>query len=113
MDIPQTKATTRYEQIISMRQSGSTYAAIGRELGISRERVRQILNSLPYRQNKTSGKNHPLRVSDVAHLLNVHTNTVRRWSNKGIIETYRIGPRGDRRFKQNQIKNLLKKRTSH
>jgi len=48
-----------------------------------------------------------LTVSDVAHLLNVHINTVRRWSNQGILKTYRIGSRGDRRFQQEDIDNFL------
>jgi len=48
-----------------------------------------------------------LTVGDVALLLNVHVNTVRRWSNQGIIKTYRIGSRGDRRFQQEDIDSFL------
>ncbi len=48
-----------------------------------------------------------LTTSDVARLLNVHINTVRRWSNQGIIKTYRIGSRGDRRFRQEDITSFL------
>lgn len=47
-----------------------------------------------------------------ALLLNVHVNTVRRWSNKGILLVYRIGPRGDRRFTRRDIDNLLLKKSS-
>lgn len=47
--------------------------------------------------------NAMLTTSDVAHLLNVHINTVRRWSNQGIMKAYRIGPRGDRRFRREDI----------
>ena len=32
-----------------------------------------------------------LTTSDVAHLLNVHINTVRRWTNKGTLKTTGIG----------------------
>ena len=49
-----------------------------------------------------------LTVSEVAHLLNVHINTVRRWSNQGIIRAYRIGPRGDRRFRKGDISRFLR-----
>ncbi len=48
-----------------------------------------------------------LTISNVAHLLNVHINTVRRWSNQGIIKAYRIGSRGDRRFQQEDVTNFL------
>ena len=48
-----------------------------------------------------------LTISEVAQLLNVHINTVRRWSNQGILRSYRIGSRGDRRFRQEDIDNFL------
>ena len=44
-----------------------------------------------------------LTISDVADLLNVNINTLRRWTNKGILRAYRIGTRGDRRFRQEDI----------
>lgn len=42
-------------------------------------------------------------VSEAAELLGVHTNTVRRWSSRGLLKAYRIGPRGDRRFRQEDL----------
>ena len=48
-----------------------------------------------------------LTTSEVAHLLNVHINTVRRWSNQGVLKAYRIGSRGDRRFRQEDVGNFL------
>lgn len=51
-----------------------------------------------------------LTVREVARLLNIHMNTVRRWSNQGIIKAYRLGPRGDRRFKREDIALLLLER---
>ena len=48
-----------------------------------------------------------LTTSDVARLLNVHINTVRRWSNQGVIKAYRIGSRGDRRFRQEDVSSFL------
>ena len=52
-------------------------------------------------------KNDMLTTAGVARLLNVHINTVRRWSNRGILRAYRIGPRGDRRFKREEIDSFL------
>lgn len=54
-----------------------------------------------------SNNNAMLTISEVAHLLNVHINTVRRWSNQGLLKSYRIGSRGDRRFKKDDIEKFL------
>ena len=48
-----------------------------------------------------------LRVSEAAILLNVHVNTMRRWSECGWIPTYRINPRGDRRFKREDVTRFM------
>ena len=48
-----------------------------------------------------------LTVSEVARLLHVHANTLRRWSNKGRIRSYRINPRGDRRYRLRDIEGFL------
>lgn len=48
-----------------------------------------------------------LTASELARLLNVHINTVRRWSNRGILKAYRVGPRGDRRFSKGDVDNFL------
>ena len=48
-----------------------------------------------------------LTVREVSQLLHVHSNTLRRWSDQGIIKAYRIGSRGDRRFRAEDIAVLL------
>jgi len=48
-----------------------------------------------------------LTVKEVARLLHVHPNTLRRWSKNGRIRAYRIAPRGDRRFKREEIVRFL------
>ena len=48
-----------------------------------------------------------ITTAEAAQLLHMHTNTVRRWSDKGVIKSYRIGPRGDRRFISEDIIRLL------
>ncbi len=46
-------------------------------------------------------------IRDAARILAVHANTLRRWSDHGIIEAYRLGTRGDRRFMRDDVLNLL------
>jgi excisionase family DNA binding protein len=48
-----------------------------------------------------------LRTGQACRILCVHSNTLRRWCELGIIRAYRIGPRGDRRFKLEDVTELL------
>jgi len=48
-----------------------------------------------------------LPTREVALLLHVHSNTVRRWADHGIIKAYRISRRGDRRFRREDIIRFL------
>ena len=48
-----------------------------------------------------------LTTSEVARLLHVHINTVRRWSDSGIIGSHRIGTRGDRVFSWQDVIRFL------
>ena len=48
-----------------------------------------------------------LTVREVARLLHVHPNTLRRWSNVGRIKACHINQRGDRRFKREEITRFL------
>jgi excisionase family DNA binding protein len=61
------------------------------------------------RKGMTNDKNMGamMTVKEVAQLLSIHVNTVRRWSNRGIIKSYRITSRGDRRFRREDIARFL------
>jgi excisionase family DNA binding protein len=48
-----------------------------------------------------------MTVREVARLLHVHPNTLRRWSNNGRLKAYRITARGDRRFKREEVARFL------
>jgi excisionase family DNA binding protein len=48
-----------------------------------------------------------LTTGEACRMLCVHSNTLRRWSEQGVIVAYRIGPRGDRRFKREDVLALL------
>jgi excisionase family DNA binding protein len=56
---------------------------------------------------KNNLTNSMLTVREVSQILHVHSNTLRRWSDLGLIKAYRIGPRGDRRFKLEDITIML------
>jgi len=106
-------ASPRPSEVIRLRKAGLSYAQIGCRLGISKERVRQILKGKraePGQRQQKPGLDSKvmLTTSDVAKLLGLHPNTVRRWDAEGILKAYRIGPRGDRRFKREDVDNLLK-----
>ena len=48
-----------------------------------------------------------LTVTEVAHLLHVHPNTVRLWSKLGVLKAYRIGKRRDYRYNMADIETFL------
>ena len=50
-----------------------------------------------------------LNVTEVAHLLHVHPNTIRLWSRIGVLKAYRIGKRRDYRFSLADVKTFLYK----
>ncbi len=44
---------------------------------------------------------------EAAVILHVHTNTIRRWCDMGIMKSFRIGIRGDRRILEEEIDRML------
>jgi diguanylate cyclase (GGDEF)-like protein/excisionase family DNA binding protein len=48
-----------------------------------------------------------LTVSDAARVLGVHANTVRAWTDQGLLQCLRINGRGDRRYTQPEIARFL------
>ncbi len=57
------------------------------------------------------GRQHMLKIREASELLRIHPNTLRRWGDQGLVKVYRIGPRGDRRFKLEDIAVVLTERT--
>ena len=53
-----------------------------------------------------------LTVAQVAQLLNVHPHSVRRWADSGLLNCYRIGFRGDRRFQPDDVDEFLVAKTN-
>jgi excisionase family DNA binding protein len=52
-----------------------------------------------------------LTIRQVADFLHVSISTVRRWSGTGVLKSYRIGPRGDRRYRRDDVFHFLENST--
>ena len=50
-----------------------------------------------------------IRLTEVARLLKVHKNTLRAWDKKGILVAVRIGEKGIRKYKKEDIIKLINK----
>ena len=48
-----------------------------------------------------------LTVREVAALLHIHVNTVRRWDDLGVLKAFRTAPRGDRLFRREDVDAFL------
>ena len=49
-----------------------------------------------------------LTVRQAAEILNVHVETLRRWDKSGKLKAIRINKRGDRRYKPEDLKKMMK-----
>jgi len=49
-----------------------------------------------------------LTIKQAAEVLNVHTETLRRWDKSGKLKATRINERGDRRYDPKDIEKILK-----
>jgi len=48
-----------------------------------------------------------LTLREACNVLKCHPNTLRNWDSKGILKAVRIGERGDRRYRKDDILKLL------
>lgn len=89
---PKRLYNSRDAEVTSLRKAGFTYAEISRKMGLSRERIRHIM-AAQTKARKNSARDNPnalLTTSEATKLLNIRANTIRHWSNKGMLETYPI-----------------------
>jgi len=49
-----------------------------------------------------------LTLQQASDILNVHPNTLRNWDNQGVLKAVRYGKRGDRRYRKDDVLNILK-----
>jgi excisionase family DNA binding protein len=100
--------------LVNLRRNGLTYQDMGQILGLSRQRIAELLS--PNRRihsvavsTRQSGSAHGLlSTTHAAAFLGIHPNTLRRWSDEGLVHTCRVGKRLDRRFRRTDLEKLLK-----
>jgi excisionase family DNA binding protein len=51
--------------------------------------------------------------TEMARFLGVHPNTVRNWSDQGLLRAVRLGPRRDRRFTRQELNRFIKTNGDH
>jgi len=54
-----------------------------------------------------------LTIREVVDFLHISISTVRRWSDSGMLRSYRIGPRGDRRYLRDDVFSFLEESACH
>ena len=54
-----------------------------------------------------------LTLREASELLKCHPNTLRNWDKKGILKAVRIGERGDRKYRKEDIMKLISKSDSY
>jgi excisionase family DNA binding protein len=79
----------------------TTLVALSKALGVSLD----YLTSPRHGQDLQSVV--MLRLGQAARLLGIHSNTLRRWADAGVLPSHRLGSRGDRRFRKTDIQKLL------
>jgi len=105
------------QRLANLRNRGLTYREIGQTLGVSRQRIADILSpnrrthSVSVKKMQSASPHGLLSATDAARLLGIHPNTIRRWSDNGLIHAYRVGKRLDRRFSRTDLKKFLETKT--
>lgn len=69
-------------------------------------RTLQITRGVEMEKDNTATR--MLTVREVCQLLNVHSNTLRRWCRQGLVRSYRATARSQRRFRPEDVAALLK-----
>jgi excisionase family DNA binding protein len=58
--------------------------------------------------NNSENKDELLKLREACEILKCHPNTLRSYDKKGLVKAVRMGLRGDRRFRREDIEKLLK-----
>ena len=103
----------RHDEAVELRKKGLSYLEIGAQLGMSRQSAYALITG-PRTKDPLAFPPSPwMTISEAARLIHVHHNTLRRWADRGLVPTFRVGNRGDRRFRRTDIEALLQSGELH
>ena len=94
---------------------GITFAASRTHIGIGKVKfsaVKEEGRDMIDKKSIGMGLPRMLRVGEAADFLHVHPNTLRKWSSVGLIPSYRLGHRRDRRFRVEDLASFLNQEDS-
>jgi len=57
--------------------------------------------------SKESKKKELLSIGEVANMFGIHQDTLRNWEKKGLIKPLRVGTRGDRKYRPEDLENIM------
>lgn len=97
----------RNAAIILLHSLGFSPGEIGKLFHLAEKTVREIYRGQGARL-MTGGTGSILTCAEAARVLRVHPNTVRRWADAGKLPSVRLGTRGDRRFKREELEKVVR-----
>jgi IS30 family transposase len=97
------------DRIIALHKRGLANTEIAQIVGVSRQRVWEVLH--PKENNRRHSISSLMSIAGIAAVIGVHPNTIRRWSDEGLIPCFRLGPRQDRRFDPQLVLETIRKGT--
>ncbi|MEE8470694.1 MAG: helix-turn-helix domain-containing protein [Dehalococcoidia bacterium] len=99
-------------RILALKHEGWRDSEIARKVNCSRQYVHFVLHGGLKKRGVKKSVNKSvnrelLTTSEAAEMLKVAANTIRSWSESGLIASHRVGPRGDRRFRRSDVMQYL------
>jgi DNA-binding CsgD family transcriptional regulator len=104
---------SKREEVLKMHAQGLSFAEIGRQLGISRERVRQLARPTVATQRRPAEAmvhERMLNTTEIARRCGITVHAVRSWVRTGKLPAFQSDPRCHLRFQPKDVEDFLAKR---
>jgi transposase-like protein len=93
-------------EMAELEQNAKAFEVMQRLSPEDKGKVMSLIQGLGSEDLTPVVKPEMLKTPEVALMLNVHSNTLRRWSDAGVLPFTRLGPRGDRRYLPRDVENF-------